>query len=145
MGMLLMGLGRGLLVWLLAAFIYAFLEPIVSGSNRAIWQSKVAPDVQGRVFSAQWLISQSTMPLAMLLVGPLADRLFEPAMMPGGSLVKQFGWLVGMGPGAGMALMICIAGVVGIILPLLGYAIRVVRDVENIMPDYDAVSVEISP
>ena len=145
MGMLLMGLGRGQLVWLLAAFIYAFFEPIVSGSNRAIWQSKVAPDVQGRVFSAQWLLSQCTMPVAMLLVGPLADQLFEPAMMPGGGLADNFGWLVNVGSGAGMALLICIAGVLGIILPLLGYAVRVVRDVESIMPDYDAMSAETSP
>jgi MFS family permease len=145
MGLVFMGLGRGPTVWMLAAFIYAFFEPIVNGSDRAIWQSKVAPDVQGRVFATQLLISQITIPIAMLLVGPLADNLFEPAMMPGGSLVGTFGWLLGVGPGAGMALMISIAGVVGMLLPLLGYAIRVVREVESIMPDYDGALSEAAP
>ena len=144
-GLVLMGLGRGLVVWMLAAFIYAFFEPIVNGSDRAIWQSKVAPDVQGRVFATQLLISQITIPIAMLLVGPLADNVFEPAMMPGGSLAGTFGWLFGVEPGAGMALMISIAGVVGIVLPLLGYAIRDVREVESIMPDYDGALTEASP
>jgi hypothetical protein len=132
-------------MWLLASFTYTFFEPIVNGSNRAIWQSKVAPDVQGRVFATQLLLSQATIPIAMLLAGPLADHVFEPAMMPGGSLVQTFGWAVGVGPGAGMALMIAIAGAVAIVLPLCGYAIRAVRDVESIMSDYDAVVTEISP
>jgi len=145
LGLLWMGLGRGLMVWLLAALTYAIFEPIVNGSDRAIWQSKVAPDVQGRVFATQLLISQITIPIAMLLVGPLADLVFEPAMMPGGILTGVFGWLVGVGPGAGMALMISIAGVMGMILPLLGYAIRNVREVESIMPDYDGAMTEASP
>jgi DHA3 family macrolide efflux protein-like MFS transporter len=145
LGLLLMGLGRGLVLWMLAAFIYAFFEPIVNGSDRAIWQSKVAPDVQGRVFATQLLLSQITIPIAMLLAGPLADHVFEPAMMPGGSMVGTFGRLFGVGPGAGMALMISIAGVVGMVLPLLGYAIRDVREVETILPDYDGAVIEASP
>jgi hypothetical protein len=144
LGLVLMGLGGGLVLWALAAFVYAFFEPIVNGSDRAIWQSKVAPDVQGRVFATQLLLSQITIPIAMLLAGPLADQIFEPAMMPGGSLAETFGRLFGVGPGAGMALMIGIAGAVGMILPLLGYAIREVREVETLMPDYDGAVIEAS-
>lgn len=144
-GLVFMGLGQGMPVWLLAGFVYAFFEPIVNGSDQAIWQSKVAPDVQGRVFATQMLISQITMPVAMLLAGPLADLVFEPAMMPGGRLADALGWLIGVGPGAGMALMIGIAGVVTIILPLLGYRIRAVRDVEQAMPDYEGAWLEAQP
>ena len=145
LGMVLMGLGQGLVIWMIASFAYTFFEPIVNGSDQAIWQAKVAPDVQGRVFSTQMLISNITLPLAMLLAGPLADRVFEPAMMPGEGLTASFGWLVGVGPGAGMALMIVIAGLFGGILPLLGYALRVVRNVESILPDYDAMPSGIVP
>ncbi|MBN1136845.1 MAG: MFS transporter [Anaerolineae bacterium] len=138
LGILLMGVGRGLYVWLIASFTYAFFEPFVNGSNQAIWQLKVAPDVQGRVFATRFLISQATMPLAMLFVGPVADHLFEPAMMPGGALAEPFGWLVGSGPGAGMALMCVCAGLAAVLLPLLGYAVPLVRDVERLIPDHDA-------
>jgi DHA3 family macrolide efflux protein-like MFS transporter len=143
-GLVLMGLGQGLVLWAFAGFFYTFFEPIVNGSAQAIWQSKVAPDVQGRVFGTHLLISQSTIPLAMLLVGPLADYLFEPAMAPGGSGVALFGWLVGTGPGAGMALMVIIAGILGVAISLSGYLFRTVREVETILPDYDATLVEVS-
>jgi DHA3 family macrolide efflux protein-like MFS transporter len=79
----------------------------------------------------------------MLLAGPLADHVFEPAMMPGGRLAGTFGWLVGVGPGTGMALLIALAGILGMVIPLMGYAVRVVRDVESILPDYDTKAPEM--
>ena len=137
-GLLLMGLGSDLYTWSLAAFIGLFFIPIINGSNQAIWQAKVAPDVQGRVFATRALIAQISIPVAMLLAGPLADRVFEPAMMPGGSLAPMFGGLVGTGPGAGMSLMFVIAGALGMLVGLGGYAFRVVRKVGDILPDHEA-------
>jgi hypothetical protein len=78
----------------------------------------------------------------MLLAGPLADLVFEPAMMPGGSWVPLFGWLVGNGPGAGMSVMFVIAGALGMLVGLAGYAIPIIRGVESILPDHH---VEIAP
>ncbi|UCB61582.1 MAG: MFS transporter [Candidatus Bathyarchaeota archaeon] len=137
-GMVLMGLGRNLYVWSIAAFISLFFIPIINGSNQAIWQSKVAPDVQGRVFATRALIAQISVPVAMLLSGPLADYYFEPALMADGSLQPVFGWLVGIGPGAGMALMFVIAGVCGVFIGFGGYTIKAVRDVEDVIPDHQA-------
>jgi hypothetical protein len=144
LGMLVMGAGRGLAVWIAASFFYTLFEPIVNGSDQAIWQAKVAPDVQGRVFASQLWISHITLPIAMLVSGPLADHVFEPAMMPGGRLAGVFAWLVGVGPGSGMALMIVLAGILGGLIPVFGYAVRQVRDVESILPDYDAAPVEMT-
>jgi hypothetical protein len=110
--------------------------PIINGSNQAIWQAKVAPDVQGRVFATRLLIAQISIPLAMVLTGPLADWVFEPAMMSGGSLSAVFGWLLGTGPGAGMALMFVITGILGALVGLVAYMIPVIRNAEDILPDY---------
>ncbi len=137
-GMILMGLGRDIYVWSLAAFISLLFIPIINGSNQAIWQVKVAPDVQGRVFATRALIAQISVPVAMLLSGPLADYYFEPAMMGGGGLESVFGWLVGTGPGAGMALMFVIAGLCGVSIGFGSYASKAVRDVEDIIPDHQA-------
>lgn len=137
-GEILLGVGQEFIIWSIASFSSAFLIPIINGSNQAIWQAKVPPDVQGKVFAARRLIAQVTVPIALLLAGPLADRVFEPAMAPGGSLADNFGWLVGTGPGAGMALMIVIFGVIGTAVGLAGYAFRAVRDAEVLLPDYDA-------
>lgn len=98
----------------------------------------MAPDVQGRVFSTRLLIAQISAPVALLLTGPLADRFFEPAMMPSGVLANVFGLFVGTGKGAGMALMFVITGVLGMLISLAGYAFRVVRDAEKILSDYDS-------
>jgi MFS family permease len=144
LAMMLMGLGQALPIWICAGAAYAFFEPIVNGCDQAIWQEKVAPDVQGRVFATQTLISHITMPIAMLLAGLVADHIFEPAMMQGGALTGMFGWLVGVGPGAGMALMILSCGLLGCAVPLLGYTLRAVRDVERILPDYDVVPSEMT-
>ena len=138
----LIGIGQNVFVWSLAIFLAMFFLPIINGSSQAIWQAKVAPDVQGRVFATRLLIAQISVPLAMIVAGPSADHVFEPGMMPGGSLTAMFGGLVGTGPGAGMALMFVITGVLGIIVGLGGYAVRVVRDAESILPDHDAKTVQ---
>jgi MFS family permease len=140
-GTILLGIGQDLAIWSLGAFFSTFLMPIINGSSQAIWQAKVAPDVQGRVFSVRRLIAQVSAPLAILLSGPLADYVFEPAMMAGGSLTDSFGSLVGTGSGAGMSLMFVITGVFGVFVSLAGYLFPEIRDVEDILPDHDAVPV----
>ena len=140
LGFTLMGLGRGLLIWAVASFFSQFFIPIVNGSNQAIWQAKVAPDVQGRVFATRRLIAWLVTPLARLAAGPLADFVFEPAMMPSGGLADTFGWLVGTGPGAGMGLMFILMGVLGALSGLGGYAFRVIRDAEDILPDHEVAA-----
>jgi len=135
-GALFFGLGRDVYVWALASFLDMLFLPIINGSNQAIWQAKVAPDVQGRVFATRLLIAQISIPLAMVLTGPLADWVFEPAMRDGGSLAPVFGWLLGTGPGAGMALMFVITGILGVLIGLVAYMIPVIRNAEDILPDY---------
>jgi hypothetical protein len=132
-----MGLGRGLPVWVVASFLGMFLSPIINASNQAIWQAKVAPDVQGRVFAVRRMIAWSLSTLSLLVAGPMADHVFEPAMRAGGKLVPVFGGLTGTGPGAGMGLMFLLGGLGGVLAGLGGYLVRVVRDSEAILPDYD--------
>ncbi len=140
-GTLLMGLGRTWPVWALAAFVESATIPVLNGSNQAIWQAKVAPDVQGRVFAVRRWIAQITAPVGTLLAGPLADYVFEPALRPGGKLVPALGGLFGVGAGSGMALMFVIAGLLGFLVALVGALTPIVRRVEDILPDHDAIPV----
>ena len=137
LGIALMGLGSSFLVWATASFFFAFFTPIVNGSYQAILQSKITPAVQGRVFATKLLITQIPFPLAMLFVGPLADHVFEPALMPSGPLAASAGQLVGTGPGAGMALILLLAGLSGTLIVLAGYAFSSLRNIEELLPDYD--------
>ncbi len=139
LGTVLMGLGRSLPVWAAASFMNAFFIPFINGSNQAIWQAKVAPDLQGRVFSIRRLIAWFVNPISFLVAGPLADKVMEPAMQANGSLSGTFAWLVGTGPGTGMALIFIFTGLMATMVGLGGYLFPVVRDVETILPDHDTL------
>jgi hypothetical protein len=107
----------------------------MNGLSQSIWQCKVPADVQGRVFSARMQLSQVVTPVAMIASGWMADHVFEPAMMPGGSLTRLFGPLVGTGPGAGMAAMFVVFGVLGTAAAVAGFFIHQLWDAEELLPD----------
>jgi hypothetical protein len=140
LGEFVIGIGRAVPMWAFGAFMSHFFIPIINGSNQAIWQAKVAPDIQGRVFSVRRLIAQVTAPVATVIAGPLADNVFEPAMQSGGAWSDMFGWLVGTGPGAGMGLMLVLAGAFGATVGLAGYLFPTIRNAESILPDHEVAS-----
>jgi Major Facilitator Superfamily len=133
----LMGLTKWIPLWIALNALSSILVPLINGSNQAIWQSKVAPDLQGRVFSARTLIAWMTNPISPLIAGTLADYVLEPAMRTPSSLSSLFGWLVPPGPGAGMGLLIFFSCLGGILAGLAGYFIRPIRRAEDILPDHD--------
>jgi len=137
-GMVVVGLGQSIQVWALGAFLVAFFMPLINGSSQAIWQAKVTPDIQGKVFATRRLIAQISAPVAMILGGRLADAVFEPAMTSGGKFAQFFQPLVGSGPGAGMGLLFVFSGIFGAVAALSGYLIPAVRQIETRLPDYDA-------
>jgi MFS family permease len=140
-GLAVQGLGRELIVWSLGGFVLFFFLPLANASLQSIWQSKTPPDVQGRVFAARRLIAQGSLPLAMLIAGPLSDQVLEPALAHGGSLAPLLSPVVGAGPGAGMSLLVLLAGLVGVALPLLaGYAVPAVKNLEDRVPDVEVVA-----
>ena len=87
------------------------------------WMESVPAAIQGRVFAANSLTIRSVSALGALLAGPLADRLLEPAMMPGGWLTHRLLGF-GSGPGTGMAVLYTacalamgLVGIGGFLLP----------------------------
>jgi len=123
--------------WLVAlgAFGAHLTIAIVSGSDQTIWQSKVVPDVQGRVFAMRQMIAKSTRPLAYLLAGPLADMVFEPLLAADGSLAGSVGPIIGIGPGRGIALLFIVMGIIKVTVSLGGYLYPRIRLVEDELPD----------
>jgi DHA3 family macrolide efflux protein-like MFS transporter len=135
-GLVVAGLGTSPIFPGIGLFILLFFVPIASGTSMAIWQSKVPPEMQGRVFSVRSMISQSMMPIAFLIAGPLADRVFEPLMRDGGALANTFiGTVIGTGPGRGIGLMFVIAGLAGMLVSGLAYMNRHIRNIETELPD----------
>jgi hypothetical protein len=136
----LMGLGREGILWAVGAFFGSFFGPVINSANQAIWMSKVAPDIQGRVFSVRRLIAQITAPVGMAVAGPLADQFFEPAMATTQSWMgAQLGWITGTGPGTGMSLILLICGLLTVLVIVFALANPNIRNVETIIPDHDEV------
>ncbi|MBC8262613.1 MAG: MFS transporter [Anaerolineales bacterium] len=126
--------------WLIGVAIFSFfmLVPIASGSSQAIWQVKVAPDVQGRVFATRSMIATMATPLAYILAGPLADKVFEPLMAADGALAKSVGAIIGVGPGRGIGLIFIIMGLLVTLATVVGYSHPRIRLVEDELPDFIA-------
>jgi DHA3 family macrolide efflux protein-like MFS transporter len=137
----LIGLSVRLPVWIGAMALSSLFGPLINGSNQAIWQSKVSPDMQGRVFSARTLIAWLPNPIAPLIAGILADYVLEPAMSTPGGLPLSLGGLIPPGPGAGMGLLIFLGSLGGILAGLTGYFVAPIRNAEDILPDHDALPV----
>jgi hypothetical protein len=110
---------------------------LIDGSNQAIWQAKVAPDLQGRVFSARMLIAWVTNPISPLIAGLLGDYVLEPAMRTSNGFSSLFSWLVPTGPGAGMGLLIFLSCFGGVVAGVAGYLSPYTRNAETILPDHD--------
>jgi len=116
--------------------VNVFLISLVQSVSNAIWQSKVAPEVQGRVFSLRYMLATVITPLAYLTAGPLADRVFEPLMREGGALaVTVVGSLLEAGPGRGIGLMYLLSGVAVILISGLAYLYPRIRRLEEEVPD----------
>lgn len=134
-GIMLVGLRPSALLIGLAGFIIFFCLPIINGSNLAIWQTKVIPSAQGRVFAVSRMIAGLTMPVAYLIAGPLADRVFEPLLIVGGSLSSSLGPFIGVGPGRGIALMFIVVGLLTMLVTAVSYLYPRLRLVEDELPD----------
>jgi len=118
-----------------SAFLLMAAIAIVNGTSQALWQTKVAPDMQGRVFSVRRLLTQFAAPVSYLLAGPLADNVFEPALADGGALAGSVGSLIGTGPGRGIGLMFIVMGIGTVLVAAATFWQPHIRGLESELPD----------
>lgn len=137
LGDIFLAIGRTHYVWIGAAFLSSVFLPFMTSAYFSLWQSKVEPGIQGRVFATRDMLQLACMPLGFALGGVLADYVFEPAMAAGGSLHNTFSWLLGSGSGTGMALMFLFTGITGSLICLSGLFNRRLRNLERDIPDHD--------
>lgn len=128
----LFGLGKGVIWWSGTLFVGAMLTPVLVSSFYGLWQSHIPADLQGRVFAARDILVDLPVLLGTLLAGPLADAVFEPALMPDGGLADWLGGIFGNDAGSGMALMFVLFGGVGILVSLAGLGLKPLRQMDGL-------------
>jgi hypothetical protein len=123
--------------WLLAVACFGMMSviPFISAYDQVIWQRKVTPGLQGRVLALNNMISKAPAPFVMAATGPLIDRVLGPALMTGGALAGTVGPIVGVGPGRGVAFLFLCMGVAMILVGLVPFFFRSVRNLETELPD----------
>lgn len=140
------GLNVNVFVLAIVAFIYFFGVPIGDGCSTAIFQRRVAPDVQGRVFALISAIAGFILPISYIFVSLLADRVFEP-MMQQGTVAEIVGPFIGVGKGRGIGLTFIIMGILAMVVTVLAYLYPPLRSVEDEHPDAESavVSIDVHP
>jgi MFS family permease len=122
--------------WSLGASLFFFTASIslMSVPYMSIMQAKVAPDVQGRVFAAMGQLSSLATPIAFIVAGPLADRVFEPSVASADW--NRFAPLFGAGQGAGIGLLLALSGAFSLALSAAVYLGSPIRHIETALPDH---------
>jgi MFS transporter, DHA3 family, macrolide efflux protein len=113
-------------------------HPVAGGSSQSIWQSKVPPELQGRVFAIRQVTAIAATPVAYLLAGTLADGLLEPLMTDAsGPMAAVFG----TGAGRGIGVLFVATGILAIITVIVAIRHPRIRNLETEIPDVVAARV----
>ncbi|MCC6179609.1 MAG: MFS transporter [Chloroflexi bacterium] len=119
-----------------AVVLYFGCQPVLNGCEQTLWQSAVPDHLLGRVLSARRAVEHGVATLAYLGAGPLADRLVEPLLAPGGVLAPTVGAIIGVGAGRGIGLMLVVMGLVALLTTIASGLSARLR-VEDGLPDVD--------
>ncbi|WP_049573720.1 MFS transporter [Nonomuraea sp. SBT364] len=114
---------------------FLFTIPFVQGTGITVIQLKTDPAELGRVLGAVRMLTQAATVLTYLAAGPLADRVFEPMLAPGGALAGSLGQVIGTGPGRGIATIFLLTGAALVVLAPLAFLQPRLRRVETELPD----------
>jgi DHA3 family macrolide efflux protein-like MFS transporter len=109
--MITMGWTTSLVIIVASMWVGMFSVPILGAMSQAIWMVKVEPDVQGRVFAVRGMLAQLTSPLALMVAGPLADKVFVPLMTESSGPGDFLQSLMGSGVASGYGLFFVAIGV----------------------------------
>jgi MFS family permease len=133
-GLVLMGIRPMVGLVVVGILLMNGTHPVAGGSSQSIWQSKVPPELQGRVFSIRQVSAIAASPVAFLLAGVLADQFFEPLM---DDATGVLGSVFGTGPGRGIGLMFVLAGIFAVVVVIGALNHPRIRNLETEIPDLE--------
>ncbi|WP_246938507.1 MFS transporter [Bacillus pinisoli] len=134
-GLSISGFVSSVYVITIGMFLTMSLIPFGNAASQSIWQRKVKPNVQGRVFALRRMVALSLAPFAYITAGPVAEKLFTPMMVEGGLLASSIGRLIGVGESRGIGLLFIILGILWAILGVVYYLHPRIRNLDKELPD----------
>ncbi|CAA0114625.1 Uncharacterised protein [BD1-7 clade bacterium] len=133
--------------WMIAAggFIVMACFPVIDSNNRSIYQRKVDPAILGRVIGLRNFVLGLAQCFMLLIIGPLADAVFEPAMAADGWLAPTLGPYYGTGQGRGIAVLISLLGALMLVSVALTLCSRRMRRLDSELDDVEIAVEETEP
>jgi DHA3 family multidrug efflux protein-like MFS transporter len=115
-------------VLLLAGFaVFLFVMPFAEAAEQTVLQKVVPYERQGRVLGFAHSAEQSASPLMAFLISPVAQFLFMPFMTEGGAGAAAIGDWFGTGPARGIALVLMLLALCGLVLTAVAFGSRQYR------------------
>ncbi len=135
-GLIVIGLRPSVILVTAGILLMNGTHPIAGGSSQSIWQSKVPPGLQGRVFAIRQLSAISSAPVAFVAAGTLADRVFEPLMATDRGFLTD---VIGYGPGRGIGLLYVLIGVFAVVIAVAAWNHPDIHRLETSIPDLEEI------
>jgi MFS family permease len=129
------GLRPNLVLVAAAAFVFMAALAVVISANQVVWQTKVEPQLMGRVMAMVNMVGSFPQFLAYLMAGLVLDTVFAPLVGREAVRSPAVALLVGSGPGRGAALLMLVMGLLIVVAVLVASLSPSLRRVEQELPD----------
>lgn len=129
------GLTTSLPLFVFGVFAAMFVMPLMNSFSQAIWMAKIEPDVQGRVFATRSAIAGAAVPISLVLVGPITDRILVPLMTGTSSVGLWLQGIFGSGETVAYGMFFVVTGLAVMTMSGIAWMVGPVRNLERNVPD----------
>src|SRR3546814_18979834 len=109
------------------------MMPAIEAAEQTVLQRAIPFERQGRVFGFAQMVENAAAPVTAIAIGPLTEVVFMPLMTDGFGADWIGSWF-GTGSERGIAVVFTLAGVIGVIVPLLPLGSRSYRNLTTLPP-----------
>lgn len=133
-GLLFFAMSQSLITLTIAVFLMMLPYKWTNALLSSLRQSKIPPDMQGRIAGLTSQIATFAIPLSLLITGPLVDTLLVPFTTQ--PVWQTFAPFFGTGEGGGMGFYIFMSGFSLFLVSVAFYATPMLRNIEDDLADY---------
>ena len=127
----LLGFSTNKLLIIIPLFLFFFTLPFINTGLDVLIRKNVENNMQGRVWSIGFFISQFGLVIALCISGFLADYLFNPLFQANGLFASTIGRIIGTGQGRGIGFMFILAGIMVLVTAIIIGKVKLIRELDK--------------
>ena len=125
------GVNENLAIIGISTFLFFSTLPFMNSCADVLVRVSIPNELQGRVWGLISLITQMGTVAAYIISGVMADYVFEPMFNKNGILVENIGIIIGTGKGRGIGFMLILSGMGMLIMAIVIWKNREIREVSE--------------